>query len=177
MTRLKVAMLLALTLFLNGCAGVPVERYADQAPALVLEDYFMGRTTAWGMFQDRSGEVVRRFRVDITGRMEDGVLVLDEAFTYANGESDRRVWRVERIDQHHYRGRAGDIIGEAEGTRYGNALNWRYTLALETESRTWHVAFNDWMYLLEDGVLLNRAEVTKWGFRVGEVTLFFRKET
>ncbi|MBA1149052.1 DUF3833 domain-containing protein [Ectothiorhodospiraceae bacterium WFHF3C12] len=171
------ALLLMLTaLLLSGCAGVPVERYADNRPALVLEDYFAGQTTAWGIFQDGGGEVIRRFRVDIDGRMENGTLVLDESFQYADGETDRRVWRIERLDEHRYRGQAGDIIGTATGVRHGNALNWRYTLALETGDGTWQLDFNDWMYLLEDGVLINRAEVTKWGFRVGEVTLFFKKE-
>lgn len=175
MTGFRIAMGLVLALALGGCAGVPAERYEGQTPALVLEDYFTGETTAWGIFQNREGEVVRRFTVDIDGRMDGAVLVLEESFAYADGETDRRVWRIERIDEHRYRGRAGDVVGVAEGTRYGNALNWRYTVALETDGQTWHVTFNDWMYLLEDDVLVNRAEVSKWGFHVGDVTIFFRK--
>jgi hypothetical protein len=31
------------------------------------------------------------------------------------------------------------------------------------------------MYLQPDGVLINRATVSKFGFKVGEVTLFFSK--
>lgn len=63
MLRTTTLLLMFNALLLAGCAGVPVERYADNRPALVLEDYFAGQTTAWGIFQDRSGEVIRRFRV------------------------------------------------------------------------------------------------------------------
>ncbi|HDP90040.1 MAG TPA: DUF3833 family protein, partial [Thioalkalivibrio sp.] len=58
---------------------------------------------------------------------------------------------------------------------YGQALNWRYTLALAVEDKTYHVHFDDWMLLHEDGVLVNRATMRKFGIRLGEVTLFFQK--
>ena len=68
------------------------------------------------------------------------------------------------------------IVGTAEGEVAGNAFNWRYTVALEIDGRTWNVAFDDWMFLRPGGVIVNKAEVTKWGFKVGEATIFFRKD-
>jgi len=38
------------------------------------------------------------------------------------------------------------------------------------------VRFDDWMYLQSDGVLLNRAKVTKFGVELGTVTLAFSKD-
>jgi hypothetical protein len=38
-----------------------------------------------------------------------------------------------------------------------------------------NVQFDDWMFLLDDAVMLNRAVMSKWGIRLGEVTLAFRK--
>lgn len=171
--RYPLAALLAL--LLAGCSGVSPSDYAGQKPELVIEDYFDGRTEAWGIFQDRSGEVRRRFEVTIDGYREGDEFVLDERFRYADGETDERVWRLRRIDEHRYEGRADDVVGVATGERYGNVFNWRYVLALEVGDSTWNVRFDDWMYLMEGGVLVNRAEVSKFGFRVGEVTLFFRK--
>jgi len=170
-----LAILMAPALLLAGCAGVAPEDYAGETPEFRLEEYFDGRVQAWGIFQARDGEVRRRFSVDIEGRVDGDEIVLDERFQYADGETDRRVWRIRRIDEHRYEGRADDVVGVAEGRRYGNALNWQYTLALDTGERTWNLHFDDWMYLTDERTLINTAEVSKFGFRVGEVTLFFRK--
>ncbi|PWG64581.1 DUF3833 domain-containing protein [Sediminicurvatus halobius] len=174
-SRPLLSALLLPVLLLAGCAGVAPEDYAGESPEFRLEEYFDGEVRAWGMFQSRSGEVRRRFTVDIDGRVEGDQIILDERFRYADGETDRRVWRIRRIDEHTYEGRADDVVGVAEGRRYGNALNWQYTLALDTGERTWNLHFNDWMYLTDERTLINTAEVTKFGFKVGEVTIFFRK--
>ncbi|MDZ7810255.1 MAG: DUF3833 family protein [Arhodomonas sp.] len=113
--------------------------------------------------------------MDIDGRIDGDTLILDEQFRYADGEREQRVWRIEQIDDHQWRGRAGDIVGEARGEQYGYALNWRYDLSLEVNDTTWQLHFNDWMYRIDEDTVINRARVSKWGFRVGEVTLFFRR--
>ena len=82
---------------------------------------------------------------------------------------------IERIDDRTYRGRAGDVVGEAEGHVRGNALNWTYRMDLKVGDDTWRVTFDDWMFLQPDGVLLNRAWVTRFGIEIGSVTLSFRK--
>jgi hypothetical protein len=46
---------------------------------------------------------------------------------------------------------------------------------LKVGDGTMRVHFNDWMFLQPSGVLLNRARVTKLGFKLGEVTLAFMK--
>ncbi|MEX0385633.1 DUF3833 domain-containing protein [Spiribacter onubensis] len=171
----KYGLIAAVALILAGCAGVAPRDYAGETPEFRIEDYFDGKVHAWGMFQARNGEVRRRFTVDIDGTVEGDRITLDEHFTYADGETDRRVWEIERIDDHTYEGRAGDVVGVATGKRYGNALNWRYTLALDVGDRTWNLQFDDWMYLTDENTLINKAEVTKFGFRVGTVTLFFRR--
>jgi hypothetical protein len=71
--------------------------------------------------------------------------------------------------------RAADLVGEACGQAAGNALNWRYKLDLPVGGSTWRVAFDDWMFLQDGGVMINRARVSKWGLELGEVTLFFAK--
>jgi len=169
--------LLVLVLFLiSGCSNMSVEQYRDSTPQLVLEDYFLGETKAWGIFQNRSGAVERQFTVDILGKMVDGNLVLEEDFIYADGTLDRRVWTINKIDDHHYEGRASDVIGHATGHVSGNALNWSYTLDLPYKDGTIEVQFDDWMFLQPDGVLLNKAKMTKFGFYLGEVTLVFQRK-
>ncbi len=166
------ASVLALT-FVTGCTMQP-EDFKDTGPQLKIEEYFLGDTRAWGIFEDRFGKLRRQFVVDITGTMDGDELVLDERFDYADGEKDRRVWRIRKLDEHNYEGRADDVIGVAKGVSYGNALNWSYDLDLEIGDNSLRVHFNDWMFLQPDGVLMNRARVTKWGVNIGEVTLMFK---
>lgn len=170
-------MLAALLLALAGCGSVPVERYRDERPAMDLQRYFDGTIDAWGMFQDRSGKVVKRFYVRIDASWSGDTGVLDEHFEYSDGTRSRRVWTITRIGANRYRGTADDVIGEAYGEVQGNALRWQYVLALEVDGRTWEVDFDDWMYMIDDQVMLNRSVMSKFGIRLGEVILSFRKRT
>ena len=152
-----------------------IEDFAGREPRLLIEDYFSGQTRAWGIFQDRFGTLRRQFEVEIDGRWDGEVLTLVEDFQYDDGETEQRVWRIRKSGDHEYTGEADGVIGVAEGRAFGNALHWSYRYALEVGENTWNVAFDDWLFLQSDGVLINRAEVTKFGVKLGEVTLVFRK--
>lgn len=168
-------MTVAIALIVSGCADMDIKSFDGKEPRFVLEDYFQGETRAWGIFEDRFGTLRRQFVVDIDGTWDGETLTLDERFEYADGERDRRVWRIRKIDAHLYEGRSDDIIGTAQGDSYGNALRWRYDIDLKIGDNTLRVHFDDWMFLQEDGVMMNRARVSKWGFEIGEVTLVFVK--
>lgn len=159
----------------SGCSAVKVQNYQNMQPKLELFEYFKGKTYAQGQFQDRSGLVIRRFTVDITGVIEGNQLTLDERFVYDDGETQQRIWHITQTADHKFIGKADDVVGEAIGESAGNALNWRYTLDLPYKESNLHVQFNDWMFLHSDHTMINRASVTIWGFNVGEVTLFFSK--
>ena len=68
------------------------------------------------------------------------------------------------------------MVGVAEGRSAGNALNWRYTLALPVDGKVYEVQFDDWMYLMDERVMLNKAVMSKFGIKLGEVTLSFYKQ-
>ncbi|MEW6591109.1 MAG: DUF3833 domain-containing protein [Pseudomonadota bacterium] len=172
---LKPLVLLCAMLGLAGCAGVSPEVYRDQTPKLDLAAYFNGPLTAWGYFADRSGEVKRRFKVEMVGEWRGNEGVLTEDFFWSDGSTSRRIWRIQRLDDHRYVGRADDVKGDASGVAYGNALQWKYTLLLPVDGKTYEVQFDDWMYLMDDGVMLNKSEMRKFGFKLGEVVIAFRK--
>lgn len=167
--------LLAALLLVAGCSSLGPEAYRDEQPRLDLFQYFEGDVDAWGQFQDRSGKVVKRFTVAIRGVVKGQTLTLEEDFAYSDGTQERRVWTIERTGEGAYRGTAGDVVGQAEGRIAGNALNWRYVLALKVGERTWHVNFDDWMFLQDERLLLNRAVMSKFGIRLGDVFIAFRR--
>ncbi len=154
--------------------GVSV--YAKEKPALVLEKYFDGKLLGHGVFMARSGEVKRRFVVQISGTVNGDTITLDEQFTWSDGVRDSRTWTLKRINTNQWSGSAHDIVGLAAGRVAGNALNWRYVLAVPVDGKTYHLNFDDWMYLVDEKVMINKAVMRKFGFRLGEVLISFTKQ-
>jgi hypothetical protein len=177
LTRLAALPAVVATPFLASCAGPQVQSYALEKPQLDLRTYFNGTLDAWGVFTDRSGLVVKRFTVVMTCTWQGDEGVLDEAFVYADGTKQRRIWRLKAGLDGRYTGRADDVVGEAMGQVSGNAFRWGYTLALPVDGRVWQVDFDDWMYLMDERVMLNKATMSKWGVKLGEVTLSFTRRT
>jgi hypothetical protein len=176
MRRIVAGLLSALAVLCIGCASAPTPAdYAAETPRLDLRRYFNGPLTAHGLFTDRAGKVVRRFSVRMTGTWNGNQGTLDEDFTYSDGKKERRVWRLTDHGDGRWSGRADDVIGEAIGVAAGNALNWRYTLALNVDGRVIEVQFDDWMYLMNERVMLNKAAMSKFGIHLGDVTLAFDK--
>jgi hypothetical protein len=172
---MKTSLLTALAaLMLGGCANVEVDSYRSELPALDLARYFNGTIDGYGIFQDRSGKVVKRFYVRIDARWNGNTGTLDEHFDYSDGSKQQRVWTISKNDDR-YGGRAADVVGEAQGQAAGNALHWRYVLALPVDGKVYDVDLDDWMYLIDDKVMLNRSSMSKFGFRLGELTLSFSK--
>ena len=165
----------ALSTTLSGCAGPQVQDYAQEQPALDLKQYFNGPMTAHGIFTDRSGKVVKRFVVNMQASWQGKEGTLDERFTYSDGKTERRVWKLTDEGGGRWSGRADDVVGVAQGVAAGNTLNWRYTLSLPVDGKVYEVQFDDWMFLVDERVMLNRATMSKFGVPLGEVLLSFTK--
>lgn len=165
----------ALAVGLGGCSGAAIDDFAGKTPEFRIEHWFQGKTSAWGLFEDRFGTVRRQFTVDIEGRFDGKALTLDENFLYDDGERERRLWTIMAGDDGHYSGKADGVVGVAEGRGAGNAFNWRYEFDLKVGDGTWRVAFDDWLYLQPGNVVINRARVSRFGIEIGQVTLFFSK--
>ena len=163
------------TLLLGGCASQLIETYAQDKPLLDLTQYFNGTLDAYGVFTDRSGTVVKRFTVVMVCTWNDNEGVLDEDFRYSDGSTQKRIWRLRKLGDGRFSGRADDVVGEARGETRGNTFHWAYTLNLPVGDNVFEVQFDDWMYLMTDKVMLNKAAMSKFGVRLGEVTLSFVK--
>lgn len=165
----------ASALALGGCASQQIDQYANEKPVLDLQQYFNGTLDAYGVFTDRSGAVVKRFTVVMVCTWAGNEGTLDEDFSYSDGTKQRRIWRLTKLADGRYTGRADDVVGQAQGQTRGNAFYWTYTMALPVDGTVYEVQFDDWMYLVDDRVMLNKATMRKFGIRLGEVTLSFTK--
>jgi hypothetical protein len=174
---LLVTLFVAIASLLSSCATQELSTYANAKPELDLVKYFVGTTDGWGMFQKRGGEVVKRFHVVITGTECHGKLVLDERFTFDDGTKQQRVWTLVQAPDGSWKGKAGDVVGEAIGHVAGNTLHWQYVLTLPVEDKFYDMQVDDWMYLVDETSLLNRTSMKKFGIEFGQVTLFFKKRS
>lgn len=174
--RLALAALGATALAgLTGCASPRTEDYATEGPVLDLRQYFNGPLKAQGLVTDRSGKVTRRFTVDLVGRWSGDEGTLEEDFRYSDGQVQRRVWRLKHEGQGRYTARADDVEGIGEGETRGNALNLRYTLKVPVDGKEWALQVDDWLFLVDERTMINRATMRKFGVRVAELTVAFQK--
>ena len=171
---MKQLFALLLTCLFAGCATVDIKDYAAEQPKLDLRQYFNGTIDGWGMVQDRSGKVTRRFHVVIDAKWNADTGVLDESFQWSDGKTEKRIWTIKKNGDQ-YVGTAGDVVGTAAGEAVGNALRWKYVLALPVDGSTYHVDMDDWMYLIDKDTLGNKTQMSKFGVHLAEITIFFRK--
>ena len=175
---LAAAVLIALFAGLSACAKRDVTHLVERRPTLTLEKFFEGDSVAYGIFEDRFGNLRRQFRVNLHGIVSGNRLVLDEQFLYEDGEKAQRVWTIDNLGSGddgtvQYEGQAGDVEGRAMGRISGNGLNWRYDVALKMDGRELEVHFDDWIYRQSEDVAINRAYVSKFGVEIGSVTIVF----
>ena len=167
---------LAFVLFLAACSGRPAlddPKLSDRE--LDLEVFFAGKTRAYGQFNDVFGTVRRRFEVDITGTWDGERLTLVEDFVYEDGSTEQRVWTLKKTGPQTWEGTAPGVIGIARGEERGDTFNWQYTIDLPVPDGTLRVEFDDWMWLLSDDRLLNRAYMSRFGLPIGEVIITFER--
>ena len=177
--RVKLLAMASFSVFALGACSISIDgnTYQDIEPEFVLEEFFDGDVKAWGIVQNRSGEVVQRFIVDINAYQQDGNLILDETFEYGVGDGPKtRVWTLSKNADGTYTGNAGDIAGPATGTSYGNAFNFAYEMDLDVDGSTYRVNFDDWFWAFNDDTMMNRSYIKKFGIVMAEVTIFMQKQ-
>ena len=162
-------------IFLNKKDDMKPEDFKNTEPVMRIESYFDGNVKAWGILQDRKGKVTRQFKANMFGKFEDNILTLDEEFFWKDGEKQKRIWKIKKIDEHNYIGTAPDVVGEAKGFSYGSAFKFEYDLLIPIKGKNIKIRFDDWIFKQDEEVAINRATLTKFGFKVGELTVVFQK--
>ena len=175
MMRLLAVFFSILTL--AGCVGKPgLDDASLSDRQLNLEEFFAGHVVAQGQFQDVFGTVRRRFDVDINGTWDGETLTLVENFIYEDKTTDQRIWSLKKTGPDSWEGTAPGVIGRASGEERGDTFNWRYTIDLPVPDGTLRVSFDDWMWMLSENRVLNRAYMKKYGVDIGEVIISFEKQ-
>ena len=174
---MKKIFVLICIIFLTGCTkNMKPTDFKDQKPRLIIEDYLSGNVKAWGILQNRSGKVIRQFSADLNGEWDGKQLILNEKFNWSDGEIQKRQWKINKIDEHNYEGTAEDVVGKAKGFSYGPAFKFEYVLLVPIKGKNVKISFDDWIFKQDNKMAINRAVMTKFGFKVAELTVTFSKE-
>ena len=175
---MKIIITIISFLLIIGCSGndmKPID-FKDKKPRLIIEEYLSGDVKAWGILQNRSGKVTRQFSADLNGKWNGKKLILDEKFNWNDGEIQTRQWQITKIDEHNYEGTAGDVVGKARGYSYGPTFKFEYVLLVPVKGKEIKITFDDWIFMQDEKVAINRATMTKFGFKVAELTVMFVKD-
>ena len=145
-----------------------------------LEEFFEGKSRAYGQFQDIFGTARRSFVVDILGEWDGKILRLTEDFIYEDGSTEQRVWTLTKTGEDTWTGTAPGVFGEARGQEDGDRFNWQYTIDLPIPSAdgttdTMKVTFDDWMWLIANDRVFNKAYMSRAGITIGDVSIMFEK--
>lgn len=167
--------ILFITFLLFSCSSQHLDQYAATNPALDLKEFFNGELVAYGMLQNRSGVMTRRFTATIDASWEGDQGTLVEEFLFDDGEIQYRTWTLTDLGNNNYQGVASDVVGEAEGSIVGSVFQWQYQLDVPYGDGSIVLNLDDWLYLIDENHLINKTKLTKFGFRVGELTLVIEK--
>ena len=179
MKNIKIILLITCLFLITNCSSqnsMKPKDFINTEPSMTIESYFDGPVKAWGLLQDRKGKVTRQFKADMFGSFDGSILTLKEDFYWTDGEKQNRTWKIKKIDANTYEGTASDVVGIAKGFQYGSAFKFEYNLMVPFKGKNIKVSFDDWIFKQDEEVAINRATLTKFGFKVGELTVFFKKD-
>ena len=165
-----------MAIFLLAGCSTGINYYKDKGPALNLQTYLQGPIEGSGIIKDWRGRITKQFDFVADASWKGDVGTLDENMIYYDGQKDHRIWTIKKINDHLYEGTTPDVIGKAIIRVEGNAMNWQYTMDIKVDNSTYRINFDDWMYLMHNGVLINENKFKKFGMTVGSLTLFMKKK-
>lgn len=177
MLRRSLAIAFVSLAALAGCATPPSPPRNVALEPFKLERDLAGRTTGRGEFR-AIGQKPRPFVAQLNGTWDGQMLTLVEDFEFADGEKDRKTWRLRPVAGGEWRGTREDVIGEARGFMEGDVFRLEYDILLpgkDGQGGT-QVRFRDVIVRTTDGRVLNDATVGFWGFLVGGVSLTITRD-
>lgn len=175
---LFLGLLLALAALLlhQRFLAFPAQRPGDYAdgPQIDPRQHLNGPLLCEGVIYGPTGRVVSRFVADMEGRWQGNQGVLTESFRYDSGARQAREWRLSLGNDGAIRATAADLLGEGRGQATGSAVMLRYRIRLTPEAGGHVLDVVDWMYLMENGTILNRSQFRKFGIKVAELVATMR---
>lgn len=159
--------------FLSFNAQSP-EDYADTTPKADLLTNLNGPIDSEGVIYGPNGKVASRFVAQMMGVWDGGVGTLTEDFTYSTGNTQRRQWTITKGENGAFTATAPDVIGTATGQVSGATIMMKYKIRLTEEAGGHVLSVTDWIYVMDNGTMMNRSVMRKFGIKVAELVATMR---
>ncbi|MEM9249778.1 MAG: DUF3833 domain-containing protein [Pseudomonadota bacterium] len=177
-----VALVLAALLLLAAArawlAEFPAQTPADYAtagtPEFDLRTHIDGPILCEGVIYGPMGRVVSRFTADFHATWEGDTGTMTEHFRYDSGRTQDRVWTLVPAPGGAVKATAPDLVGPGRGKQSGPTLMLRYRIKMPEEAGGHVLDVRDWMYLMENGTIINRSQFRKFGIKVAELVATMR---
>lgn len=178
-TALGVVLTLALTALWRrkfGFVAQQPEDYADRGPDFDIREQLSGPILCEGVIYGPTGRVTSRFVADFDARWNGNTGVMTEEFRYDSGATQSREWRLTLDEAGHIRAEADDLVGAGQGQQTGAGVKLNYRIRLPKDAGGHVLDTTDWMYLMENGAIINRSQFRKFGIPVAELVATMRKK-
>lgn len=100
---------------------------------------------------------------------------MTEFFRYDSGTTQNREWTLRLQDDGTIVADAPDLVGSGSGRQSGSSVLLNYTIKLADEAGGHALDVTDWMYLMENGTIMNRSQFRKFGIKVAELVATMRR--
>ncbi|HMS96339.1 MAG TPA: DUF3833 family protein [Tabrizicola sp.] len=181
MTPILSALIGALIVFAlialrSRLASFQAQQPSDYAsgPTFDLTRHLNGPMTCEGVIFGPTGRVTSRFVADMTGTWDGTTGTLAEVFRYDSGTVQNRAWKLALGEGGRIIATAADVVGKGTGRVAGSGALLRYRIRLAPEAGGNVLDVTDWMYLLDNGTIMNRSQFRKFGIKVAELVATMR---
>lgn len=157
--------------------GFRSQKPADLAagsPRFDLREHLSGPILCEGVIYGPTGRVSSRFVAEMEGAWDGNRGVLRERFRYDSGRVQDREWRLTVGNDGRIKAEADDVVGAGSGVAEGAAVQLKYRIRLDADAGGHVLDVVDWMYLMENGTIMNRSQFRKFGIKVAELVATMR---
>jgi hypothetical protein len=168
-----IALMALRTRYASFVAQAPSD-YTGKGPAFDLRQHLSGPLACEGVIFGPTGRVTSRFVADMQGTWTGTTGTLAEVFRYDSGTIQHRAWTLAVAPDGTITATAPDVVGQGTGRVEGSVVLLRYRIRLTPEAGGHVLDVTDWMYLLENGTIMNRSQFRKFGIKVAELVATMR---
>ncbi len=148
--------------------------YTGTGPDFSLKKHLNGEILSEGLIYGPNGKMSNSFVARMVGEWDGNSGTLAEWFTYSNGKQMTRKWYLTMGTGNTFIATADDIVGEGKGEISGSTVKLTYRIILPEDAGGHTLDVTDWMYLTENGAIMNRSEMRKFGIKVAELVATMR---
>ena len=144
-------------------------------PVLSFENYFSSDVTALRyMTLFFPIKRIKDLKILFSGKFSKGNLVLKEKYQ-DNNTKVLRIWSFKKTSNNNYIGKENNVKGDIIVSVNENKLNMHYKFKTNYKKFFFSINVQDSMYLVDKNKLINKTVISKYGLRIAESFLVYKK--